>query len=46
MGEEVLAVATSIDNEEVEVGVPRDLEEEWIMGEGGSESHPRVEEVS
>ena len=36
----------SVDDEEVDVDIVWNLEEEWIMGEGGSESHPRVKEVS
>ena len=35
----------SIDDEEVDVDVLWNLDEEWMLGEGGSESHPRVEEV-
>ena len=45
MGQEALVVAAGIDIEEVNAGIPGDFEEEQMMGEGGSESHPRVEEV-
>ena len=38
-------VAAGVHDEEVDVGIPRDFEQEWIMGEGGSESHPGVKEV-
>ena len=44
-GQEALAVAASIDDEEVDVDVWWDLDKEWMLGEGGSESHPRVEKV-
>ena len=35
----------SVDNEEVNVEGQGDLTEVWILGEGGSESHPGVKEV-
>ena len=38
-------VVAIIDNEEVNVGILGDFEEEQVMGEGGSESHPRVKKV-
>ena len=43
--QESLAVAASADNEEVNVEGWWDLTEVWILGEGGSESHPGVKEV-
>ena len=39
-----MAVAAGVDDEEVNVEGLLDLTEEWIMGEGGSESHPGFEE--
>ena len=38
-------VVASVDDKEVNVDIMGDFEEEGVMGEGGGESHPGVEEV-
>ena len=44
-GQGALVVAASVDDEEVNVDILGNLDEEWMLGEGGSESHPRVKEA-
>ena len=43
--QESLLVVASVDDEEIDVKGQWDLTEVWILGEGGGESHPGVEEV-
>ena len=45
LGEQAMAVAASKDDEELKVGVKRDITKVGILLEGGGESHPGVKQM-